>query len=193
MNTGKVQGVWLSRNLARHKGQRGTGRYNHPTESGDVIGRIGEDIPVFRPPPKVKNFSSGLHVQNILRRNSERRESRSNATSTRGTRRNQGGSYLSGRVIEIKARRQLRTGKLAFGVHRHVSSGGVAAVFPYWSEPPIVITSYRIDLPHRKYINSENKGSLSRHHSVASDIGSASTLFEGEPKKNCLYRNGEEL
>jgi hypothetical protein len=57
--------------------QRITDTSYTPTESGYVGGATLENIEIFRPPEQIKHLLAGLHIENILRRNSGSTSARS--------------------------------------------------------------------------------------------------------------------
>jgi hypothetical protein len=146
-------------------------RENLPAKSSYMLRRIGEDIEVSGPTPKIEEFPTGLHVQYILRRDGWAGVSWGQPTAGLGIRRDEGVTNLCGWIIEIEVGRQRGYAQYAFAMHGHVFGRGVSAIFPVRPESPIVEIGSRIDFPEWGYSGSENEGPLSGDHCIPGYIG----------------------
>jgi hypothetical protein len=140
---------------------------NLPAKSGYVLGSFGENVEISGPAPKVQYFSSCLHVQDILRGDCWGRESGGKPAASLGIGRDKSGADLRSRAIKIESRRQRGISQYAFAMHGHAPSRRIAAIFPIWPEPPIVVSRDGIDFPEWRNSSSKNECALARDDRVS--------------------------
>jgi hypothetical protein len=96
--------------------QRITDTSYTPTESGYVGGATLENIEIFRPPEQIKHLLAGLHIENILRRNSGSTSARSLSTTDDHTGRYQSVSSIGRGIWDIEICRERAISQFSTGV-----------------------------------------------------------------------------
>lgn len=133
---------------------------NKPTEFSDVRWSIWEHVSISSPPPQIDEFSPGLSIKEVLRRDGSLALGGRNGSGLIQMWSHKISLFVRNGVIEPVSARKRCISNLTFSVDHYFSRCSIPAIAPLWSQSPVIMRSVRIDFPELFKTKWENESSF---------------------------------